>query len=143
VAPSHLDAGLPWRGSTCPPDTRGEPLAFCSGCRKVGRLSERSPALAPSVAHRALGLCGRGDRIRLTSDFGAVRHETRDLRCRNWSWTWRRDCSRLVATRGLPSTGIRTGKTAAQDSGAAGRAAPVTHRTTPASLVARRGPDAW
>jgi hypothetical protein len=36
-------------------------------------------------------------------------HETRDSHCSDWSRTWRRDCSCLVATRGLPGTGIRTG----------------------------------
>jgi hypothetical protein len=35
--------------------------------------------------------------------------EARHSHCNHWSWTWRRDYSRLVATRGLPSTGIRTG----------------------------------
>jgi hypothetical protein len=41
----------------------------------------------PEALEARLDEYGRGHRIRLTSDFGAVRHETRDLRCRNWSWT--------------------------------------------------------
>jgi hypothetical protein len=42
------------------------------------------------------------------------------------------DCERSVSL-----------QTAAQDYGAAGRAALVAYRARPASLVAPRGPDAW
>jgi putative ABC transport system substrate-binding protein len=66
------------------------------------------------LAGKRLELCCPGGRpwYTLNGGGGIVGNgvgEARHSHCNHWSWTWRRDYSRLVATRGLPGTGIRTG----------------------------------